>query len=152
AVCADVSTARDQLLPGIRHLANHHLVVSEEPLGELSRFGMLATIREYALERLEQSGELSEVRRRHASYYLRLVRSAELAYHSRDRGAWLDELERDYDNLRAVLDFCAAEPDRELNELGLELAAGLWFFWTVRGHIREGRDRLDVLLGRSRSE
>jgi len=149
AVCGDVSATREQLLEGIRELGNHHLLVSHEPPSEVSRFGMLATIREYALERLEESGELPEIRRRHASYYLGLVRSAECAYHSQDQGLWLDELEREYDNLRAVLDWCAAGTDCELNELGLELAAGLWFFWTVRGHIREGRDRLEILLNHS---
>jgi non-specific serine/threonine protein kinase len=71
---------------------------------------------------------------------------AERAYHGHEQGVWLDRLEREYDNLRAVLDWCTDEPDRDLTAIRLEVAAGLWFFWTVRGHIREGRDRLQALL------
>jgi predicted ATPase len=146
AICPDAETSSDQLLPGIAQLVNHHLLVPQEPRGDQTCFHMLATIREYALERLEQSDELERMRRRHALYYLALVRSAELAYHGPEQSAWLDRLENEYDNLRAALDWCAAEQDAKLRELGLELAAGLWFFWTVRGHIREGRDRLENML------
>jgi non-specific serine/threonine protein kinase len=58
----------------------------------------------------------------------------------------LDRLEREYDNLRAALDWCVSEEDPEAARLGLRLGSALWFFWTVRGHIKEGRGRLARLL------
>jgi predicted ATPase/DNA-binding CsgD family transcriptional regulator len=143
-ICPEVETTSQHLLQCIGQLVNHHLLIPQEPRGDQTRFHMLATIREYALERLEQSGELDQMQRRHASYYLALARSAEAAYQGEGQGSWLDRLENEYDNLRAALDWCAA--DVESRELGLELAASLWFFWTVRGHIREGRDRLENML------
>jgi hypothetical protein len=62
------------------------------------------------------------------------------------QGVWLDQLEREYDNLRVDLDWCLGDPDPEVARVGLRLGSGLWFFWTVRGHIKEGRERLAELL------
>jgi non-specific serine/threonine protein kinase len=107
---------------------------------------MLQTIHEYALERLIDSGEIESIRQRHAVYFAALVRVAEREYHTNRQSEWLDRLEQEYDNLRAALDWCASASDRDLAELGMEVGAGLWFFWTVRGHIREGRERLQRLL------
>ena len=142
AACDYGQRQPDELLHALGDLANHHLIFSN---GD-GRFDMLVTIREYAVERLSASGQLDAIRRRHASYFLALLRSAEAAYHSKDQAEWLDRLEQEYDNLRSVLDWCAHSSDSELVELGLTLAAALWFFWTVRGHIREGRERLHALL------
>ena len=67
---------------------------------------MLATIREYALERLTARDELDAARRRHAQYFLGLVEGGERAWHGPSQGVWLDRLEPEYDNLRADLDWC----------------------------------------------
>ncbi|HEU0336470.1 MAG TPA: adenylate/guanylate cyclase domain-containing protein [Gaiellaceae bacterium] len=79
------------------------------------RYVLLETIGEFALERLEEGGELDELRRRHAEYYLDLARSVEGLVRSPRAAALLDRLERDHDNLRAALDWLAgATPDRAL--------------------------------------
>jgi len=77
------------------------------------RFWMLETIREYAREQLEASGDASEVRRRHADHYLAL---AEEAYPNLrgDPKQWLDRLESEHDNLRAALDRFEASAETEL--------------------------------------
>jgi predicted ATPase/class 3 adenylate cyclase len=79
------------------------------------RYFMLETIAEFAIERLEEGGELDELRRRHAEYYLKLARSVEDLIRSPQAATFLDQLERDHDNLRAALTrLSGATPDRAL--------------------------------------
>jgi predicted ATPase/class 3 adenylate cyclase len=106
------------------------------------RFRMLETIRQYAAERLQAAGETEAVQRRHAEQFVAL---AEAAYPNLkgDPKAWLDRLEAEHDNLRAALDRLAAAGE---TQLALQLAGALWKFWYQRGHIPEGRRRLEAAL------
>jgi predicted ATPase len=106
------------------------------------RFWMLETIREYAAEQLEGSGEVNEWQGRHAEWFLSL---AEDAYpHLRGSPTeWLNRLEREHDNLRAALDWLEASGE---TQLGLQLAGALYRFWYLRGHFAEGRPRIERLL------
>jgi len=107
------------------------------------RFWMLETIREYASEQLETSGEAGELRRRHAEHFLALAEEAEPNLRGNPK-EWIDRLEREHDNLRAALDrFGAAGED----ELALQLAGALWKFWYQRGYVREGGRRLEDAVG-----
>ena len=115
-----------------------------EGTDEEPRFTMLETIREYAAERLEESATVDELRRRHAEYFLALAEEAEpnligIGSHAE----WLDRLERDHDNIRAAMDWLetSGETDRVLR-----LAAALWRFWDLKGHLVEGRRRLEGAL------
>jgi non-specific serine/threonine protein kinase len=146
AICMDQADERPRLMESLRILADHHLIAASAHSDGHPRFGMLQTIREYALERLTDGDELESIRQRHATHFAGLVRAAEREYHTERQSAWLDRLEQEYDNLRVVLDWCASAMACDLVELGMETGAGLWFFWTVRGHIREGRERLQRLL------
>jgi predicted ATPase len=71
--------------------------------GEVSRYGMLEPVRQYALERLEESGEAGEARQRHAGFFLALAEQAEPEIKGHDQVAWLDRLEADNDNLSAAI-------------------------------------------------
>jgi predicted ATPase/DNA-binding SARP family transcriptional activator len=108
------------------------------------RFWMLATMREYALERLEDSGEAG-LRRRHAKHFLELARKAEEGLRGADEAIWLDVLEAEHDNLRAVL-------LRDDGNIQLKLAGTLWRFWSVRGHLEEGSRWLQMVLERDSDE
>jgi non-specific serine/threonine protein kinase len=111
---------------------------------------LLETIREYALERLELSGQADLVRRRHALHYLSLAEDAEPQILGADQSAWLQRLEIDHDNLRAALAWChTAAGDAEL---GLRLAGSLWRFWDTRSYLSEGRRWLEQMLARYTSE
>jgi predicted ATPase/class 3 adenylate cyclase len=104
------------------------------------RYWMLETIREYATGKLDESGEADELRRRHAHYFLDLAEAAEA--HLATSGKWLDRLDAEVDNLRSALDFATGtEPQRALGA-----AAALDDFWFMRGHISEGRARLEKAL------
>jgi predicted ATPase/class 3 adenylate cyclase len=97
------------------------------------RFWTLETIRQYALERLQESDEADELRRRHASFFFELAATAREALASRDQVAWLDRLSDEIDNLRGVL---AWSLDHDVGE-GLRLGSALYHLWAVRGHGRE---------------
>jgi len=112
------------------------------------RFWMLETIREYATERLEASDEAEEFRGRHAEYFLALAQEAEP--HVEDEtirggggGEWLDRLERELDNLRTALHDLETSGE---TERALEMTGALSDFWESRGHVVEGRSRLERAL------
>jgi predicted ATPase/class 3 adenylate cyclase len=104
------------------------------------RFRMLETIREFALERLEEDRELEEVRRRHIDFFLALAERE-----ASDTQASLERLDSERDNLRAALQFA-----RELGEprLELRLASALSTFWEYRSDLREGLEHIRAALDR----
>ncbi|MGZ4438850.1 MAG: protein kinase domain-containing protein [Gaiellaceae bacterium] len=107
------------------------------------RFGLLETIREFALERLEEQGELEELRRRHAERFLALVEAAEPELLRANQVVWLERLDVEHDNIRAALAWATAAGEVEL---ALRLAGALVRFWSTRGLMREGRARLAEAL------
>jgi non-specific serine/threonine protein kinase len=115
-----------------------HEVAREEP-----RFYMLETIREYASERLLESGEAGKVRRWHAEYYLAMTEAAESELRGSSQQEWLARLEDEHENLRAVLEWSLASGEEAL---GVKLAGAIWRFWWMRGYITEGRRWLDMAL------
>src|SRR5262249_31746872 len=109
------------------------------------RYAMLEPIREYALDQLVARGEAAALRRAHASYYLALAEAAVAQWDSPSADAAITQLDREYDNLRAVLQWARGGGDRTL---GLQLATALRRFWQRRGSYSEGRVWLEELLAR----
>ena len=112
------------------------------------RIGMLETIRHYALERLEQAGDLDDTRRRHAEYYAEVAERADEQLRGSGPGhlAALDRLEAEHDNLRAALAWSLETPgpglapaDGERAAAGLRLVQALAYFWYRHGHLLEGQ-------------
>jgi len=118
-------------------LIDHSLVRHADGPGGEPRFWMLETLREYALERLAESGQAETLQRRHAAYYLALAESAQLTTRGPEQELWLDRLAADHDNFRAALAWSLTAPDGA--ELGLRLANGLGQFWIIRSHYAEGQ-------------
>jgi tetratricopeptide (TPR) repeat protein len=106
------------------------------------RYSMLETIREYAAERLDDSGESEGLKRRHSQHFLALAEEAEPNLLGRP-GEWPERLEAEHDNLRAALDELEAAGN---SERVLRLAGALSRFWYIRGHVAEGRRRLECAL------
>jgi tetratricopeptide (TPR) repeat protein len=104
---------------------------------------MLQTIRDFAAERLEESGEAHLIRDRHVNAYIALAQQAQQHLFGPRRKEWLDRLEDDNDNFRAALDWTVASGDARS---AMELSAGLWRFWQMRGHLHEGRRRVVGVL------
>ena len=107
------------------------------------RFGMLETMREYALERLAERGDGEAVRGRHSGFYLRLAEDAEPALFGPEQMRWARKLDSERDNLRAALTWAAESGE---TEVGLRTAGALWRFWQMRAADVEGREHLDRLL------
>ena len=128
----------------LAHLADKSLIQAEYGEDEI-RWGILETIRQYSRERLLESGEELEFRRRHRDWFTALVEEANLL--GSDQGIWLDRLETEHDNLRAVLEW--SHIDEQSAEAGLRLAGALVRFWVVRGYFTEGRARLETALSDS---
>jgi tetratricopeptide (TPR) repeat protein len=128
-------------------LLDQSLLWQEDVDGE-PRLVMLETIREYSLERLEQSGEAETIRRRHAQYLLTLAERAELELLGPAQGVWLQRLEAERANLLATLTW--AFNQREM-ETALRLCTALWRFWDARGPVSEGRRWLEAILGQAKT-
>ena len=147
AVCAEresvASTGGASILDGLSELVDQHLLRAEEgPEGE-PRFAMLETIREYALERLAERGEVEAQRRKHAAYYLALAERAQSEVEGPEQPAWLQRLEAEHDNLRAALGWAL---ERGEAETAVRLSGALWHFWEMRSHWSEGRRWLGAAL------
>lgn len=141
SVCTAVAPCPVDVLDGLTSLVDKSLIRQS---GELAaRFFMLDTIREYAVERLEESGEADLTRATHAQHYFRLLRSAERAWYSSEQAQWLATLEREHDNLRAALAW-AVQSDRA--DLAQQLAGRAWRFWESHGHLSEGLRWLESAL------
>ena len=109
------------------------------------RFWMLETIREYATERLDESGEADELRFRHARWLLEFANEAEPELHGPGQLGWLDRLDEEHGNLRAALAWGLAYGD---GQLGGSVAGSLFWFWQHRSHLGEGERWLAEALAR----
>jgi non-specific serine/threonine protein kinase len=132
-------------LASITSLVEKNLLIQSELPDGQPWFTMLETIREFALERLAASGEADTVFRRYVLYYLTLVEAAEQEWQGARHATWIARLQQEHDNLRLALRWCV---ERGYAEPAFRMAAVLWWFWAVHGHITEGRERLGTILAR----
>lgn len=138
AVCAEGDM--DTLLEIVTSLVDKNLIFrmddteasdgsSDEP-----RFRMLTTIREFAAEALDTSGEADKVRRRHLDWLLSIASQAEPALTGPAQVHWLERLDTEQDNIRAALTWALDEAPED----GMRLASMLWRYWATRGMLTEG--------------
>jgi predicted ATPase/class 3 adenylate cyclase len=139
AVCARGDLGME-VLDGLASLVDKSLVRQVER--DEARFSMLETMRSYAAERLEESGEADEIRRAHAEFFRALIEEGHPELTDADPALWLAALEVDIDNVRAAFDWCVSRDP----EVALRVAAAMWDFWDLRGHISEGRRSLREIL------
>jgi predicted ATPase/DNA-binding winged helix-turn-helix (wHTH) protein len=143
AVC---NTKRDlgiDLFEGLSSLVDKSLVQRMDRAQTEPRFAMLQTIREFALERLMDSGEKSAVRRAHAAYCLVLAEEGNPELIAADRTRWLTQCDAEIDNFRSALDWLFQTLDLDWS---LRLCVALFRFWDMREHLSEGRIRLETVL------
>ncbi|MCA1691067.1 MAG: tetratricopeptide repeat protein, partial [Actinobacteria bacterium] len=121
-------------------LVRRSLVLAHATPGAPARFRLLETIRSYATEKLELSGEAGTARSRLQTWAAEWAQEAEARLDGPDQAVWLDRLELDHPNFRSAL-----AADRTSLE-ALRLAASLGRFWEMRGHFEEGRRQLRNVL------
>ena len=143
AVCDTKSDLDLDLLDGMASMVDKSLLQQVEQANGESRFVMLETIREYALEKLEASGEEALTKRAHAAYCLVLAEEEPTEQSGAEGAEWLERFALEHDNFRASLEWLTETGDAEW---GLRLGAALFRFWETREYLAEGRVRLGKLL------
>jgi len=138
-----ISHVPTPILDRLAALADKSLLRQEQAADGEPRFFMLETIREYAQERLEQSGEAAALNQAHVAYFLTLAEQAEPELTGQHQSEWLDRLEREHDNLRTALRWSVAHKQIEV---AARLAGALWRFWYTHAHLSEGRKWLQMAL------
>jgi tetratricopeptide (TPR) repeat protein len=120
-------------------LIEQSLVVAED---NGDRYRMLETVRQYARERLLNSGQAEQWSDRHLAYFLALAEEAEPKLSGAEQRNWLERLERELDNVRSALKWATGADAVS----GMRLASACQRFWQIRGYVREGLDWLTVTL------
>jgi predicted ATPase/class 3 adenylate cyclase len=141
AVGADGGLEPADVLDVLTGLAEKSLVV---PQAESDRYRLLETVREYALERLAESGEGDAVRARHLAFYVALAEQARPKLFGSEQVTWLARLDAELENLLAAHGWCASAVDGP--ELGLRLAYAIKPYWLNRGLLTLGHRVTDEAL------
>ncbi|SNS76558.1 non-specific serine/threonine protein kinase [Geodermatophilus pulveris] len=143
AVCAGDGLPADDLLDVLDGLVDASLVTVVRD-GARSRFAMLETVRAFGRELLNAAGEAPAVRRRHRDWCARLMADAAAQFLGPGQVAAFDRLAAVHPEIAGALEHCRRTPGEEAT--GLCIAADAWLYWAARGHLGEGRRRLDLLL------
>lgn len=143
-------TAGYETLESVQALLDNSMIQQVEGSEGESRLLMLETIREFALEKLVESGEYAGLRERHLAFFLALAEQAETALRGPQTKRWLDRLQDDYNNLRAAFNW-GLDMERPGGDklAALKLAGSLSLFWELRGYFLEGRDWLFKAIAQS---
>ncbi len=135
----------EEVLELLGGLTEQSLVIMTQDPGTQVRYGMLEPVRQYALEKLEESEEAGGVRLRHAQYYLALAEEAESRIKGHEQIEWLDRLEAENDNLRAAIGRSLGAGDAQTAaRFGWALAV----YWVMRARREEGRLLMEQTLAR----
>ncbi|MBP2328395.1 putative ATPase/DNA-binding CsgD family transcriptional regulator [Kibdelosporangium banguiense] len=127
AVCAGEDVEPVDVLDVVVGLVDKSILVSVAD-GSSVRYRLLSSLREYGLEKLNELGKASTVRRRHRDYYLRLAEEYEKQWFGPRQLEIIAHLRAEQDNLRGAFDFCLTTPGEA--QLGLKLVGTLWFYWS----------------------
>jgi len=122
-----------------KSLVRQELTTRGEP-----RFRMLETIHEFALDQLERNEDVASLRARHAAYFLGLAEAAEIELRGPPSTEWLERLQNEHDNLRAVVRWALETHNAEL---ALRICSALQRYLDARGHLSEGQRWLESALG-----
>jgi tetratricopeptide (TPR) repeat protein len=141
-VCSGNGVPSRDILDSIDSLITGSLLTISRGGDADNRIGMLVTIREFALDRLEASGEGARVRERHAQWAARLAETLAAELYSHQQITASARLEQEHENIRAALDWLS----EHRRDRALSLAASIWPFWRMHNHLSEGRGYLERLL------
>jgi len=135
-----------EALDALARLVDKSLVLMERDGKAEPRYRMLETVRQYALDCLNESGEGEAVRTRHLRFYVSLAKEAEPQLSGAEQVKWLSRLEQEHENLRAALRWSLSGVGKV--EAGAQLACAVFQFWQIRGYWLEGRSWLMEMLKR----
>ena len=142
-VCSADGIERGDVHSLLGELVDKSLVTVGPTANGATRYRMLEPIRQYAREKLEESGQADEAQGQHVAFFLDVAEQAEPELAGSQQSHWVKQLEREHDNLRAALSWVLKR--REAGQ-GLRFGAALWRFWLAEGYLSEGRKWLDAIL------
>ena len=142
---AGASGRGDDPLDKVMSLVNQSLLVPMQGAEDEPRFAMLETIREFAMQSLNEEGELDDVLERHARWLVAAVKSVERSFFGSGETTAMDSIERDVANVGGALSWLV---DHDPEQAG-RLVHWLWYYWGVRGYYREGLEWIDAIRPRS---
>jgi non-specific serine/threonine protein kinase len=128
---------------GLESLLNKSLLRRDKGAEGDTRFVMLETIHAYASERMDDSDEAEELRKRHAAYFAVMVEQASTKLTGHEQGVWLNRLTLDYQNLRKAMDWALGGGDVQT---GLRIVAALGGYWRHKSRLHEGQHWLRLGL------
>src|SRR5258706_4358117 len=144
-VCSTGAVGQSDVPALLSNLADKSLVIVEEYDSEI-RYRFLETIREYAREKLSESGEERQIQDRHLGFYINLSENAEQNYRNKEQLLWFVVMEKERDNLREALDFVL---HTDQSETSLRLIGTAFWLWFFRGSWSEGQGRVEDALSQS---
>lgn len=147
-VCAGGELAVEDLLHLTAALVDKSILTREDHRGPVARYRMLVTIRIYGQDRLRETGEYLALRRRHRDWYAGVVARARAEWISDRQAYWLDRLNRERPDLRAVMEFCLTDPAGAQAALRILVTLPSLFWWGS-GLFREGRRWLGRALAQT---
>ena len=140
---AEAVGAAGSVLDLLSGLVTKSLVFAESTDAGDVRYTLLEPVRQYAQEKLEDSGEAEAASRRHAEYFVAMAEEAEPELVGPRQVEWFARLDAEHGNVRAALSWALEQGE---TELGLRLAGALRPFWLAQGYFGEGRRWLEELL------
>lgn len=140
-ICAADSLESATVFESLARLVDKSLLAVDTSQ-RAAAYRLLETVRQYALDRLEEAGEVDALRNRHLDWYVALAERAAVELQGPDQELWLSRLDHELDNLRATLLWGSSIGGLQ----PLRLAYALRRFWTIRGFFREARQHLDNAL------
>jgi len=138
----------NEVLDLLTHLVDKSLVTVDEETEE-ARYRLPETIRQYARDKLYESGEVEKIRDRHLEFFIRFAEQAEPKLRSAEQLEWLNRVETEHDNLRAAL---AWSLESGKSDRALQLTGALGYFWQLRGYLSESQRWLEDALALSERE
>jgi predicted ATPase len=136
ALCESDCQGQQEIPDGLEGLVDNNLLILPNETSSEPRFRMLESIREFAYDRLKESGDSETIHQRHALYFASIAQQAEKEkFGSTQQLAWRIRLEAELDNMRAAMTWAL---ENKQYDCELRIATGLWRFWWTHGYWREG--------------
>jgi len=146
-VCAFGGLTREDILALLGRLVDKSLVfVESTSVGEETRYHLLETIRQYALEKLTEIGEALDIRNQHLEFYVALAEKTEPENFGAKAGVWFKRLDKELDNIRLAMEWATTSGQAVA---ALRIAGSLVYYWFAHGHVAsEWNDRVQQALDR----
>jgi predicted ATPase/class 3 adenylate cyclase len=133
-----------EVFAGVETLLETNLMRKVDSASEEPRFDMLQTIREYAIEKLMEAGDQSELQRAHAQHFSQQAEKMGAHIYGSDAVAWLGHIHDEHDNFRAALTW--ALENSEARPMAVQICGQLFWFWYRYGYFHEGRAWCERIL------